>query len=606
MRRWGESDGLQADVPERVNLAGPDAPAWEGPGRAAGQKPERRKKMLTSLHVKNLALMEETEVEFGEGLNILTGETGAGKSLLIGSVNLALGGKFEREMLRKGAESALVELVFTGNERVRGKLEELELEQSEDGTVAISRKISVGKNVYRINGETVTAKQVKELAELLIDIHGQHEHQSLLHKKKHMEILDAYCGGKLAKEAEAVAAAYRECRELERSLEEEAMDEEAKAREQALARFELQEIEQAHLVPGEDEELEQRYRIMVNGKRITENLSESYQYTGSDFEGGAGGALSRALRALRNVSGLDGRLGELEGELAEIDNLLADYNRDLAQYMEDCEFDDEEYAAVEERLNLLNRLKEKYGNTLEAVIAYGEGRQKLLDKLEDYDAYIEGLNRRLAAARANLEESCGRLSKIRRKHAAVLTKQLKEALVNLNFATVEFEIAIDRAKTVTAKGYDDVEFLISTNPGEGVRALSQVASGGELSRIMLAIKTVLAGRDDIDTLIFDEIDTGISGRTAWRVSEQLDTVAHAHQVLCITHLPQIAAMADRHFVIEKSSTQDNTITDIRLLEEEESLGELARLLGSDTLTPAALSNARDMRLQAAAHKSHSK
>ena len=263
-------------------------------------------------------------------------------------------------------------------------------------------------------------------------------------------------------------------------------------------------------------------------------------------------------------------------------------------------------SAVEERLNLLNRLKEKYGNTLEAVIAYGEGRQKLLDKLEDYDAYIEGLNRRLAAARAKLEESCGRLSKIRRKHAAVLTKQLKEALVNLNFATVEFEIAIDRAKTVTAKGYDDVEFLISTNPGEGVRALSQVASGGELSRIMLAIKTVLAGRDDIDTLIFDEIDTGISGRTAWRVSEQLDTVAHAHQVLCITHLPQIAAMADRHFVIEKSSTQDNTITDIRLLEEEESLGELARLLGSDTLTPAALSNARDMRLQAAAHKSHSK
>ncbi len=559
--------------------------------------------MLQSLHVKNLALMEETEVEFGRGLNILTGETGAGKSLLIGSVNLALGGKFDREMLRKGAESALVELVFaSGDKRVREKLEELELEPEEDGSVVISRKMQVGKNVYRVNGETVTAKQVKELAELLIDIHGQHEHQSLLNKKKHMEILDAYCGEKFQKTAEAVETAYRECRELQKALEEEALDEEAKAKEQALAEFELQEIEQAKLVPGEDQELEQRYKLMVNSKRITENLSESYQYTGSDFEGAAGAALSRALRALRTVSGLDARLGELEGQLSEIDNLLADYNRDLAEYMADCEFDDEEYAEVEERLNLLNHLKEKYGNTIEDVIAYGQDRQKLLDKLNDYDAYMRQMEEQLAAANEKLEKACEKLSAIRKKNAAVLTKQLKDALVHLNFAAVEFEIALNRAKSITAKGYDDVEFLISTNPGEGLKPLGQVASGGELSRIMLAIKTVLAGRDDIDTLIFDEIDTGISGRTAWRVSEQLDTVAHAHQVLCITHLPQIAAMADRHFVIEKSSTQDNTITDIRLLEEEESLGELARLLGRDTLTEAALSNAREMRLQAAAHK----
>lgn len=559
--------------------------------------------MLQSLHVKNLALMEETEVEFGRGLNILTGETGAGKSLLIGSVNLALGGKFDREMLRKGAESALVELAFASSDkRVREKLEELELEPEEDGTVIISRKMQVGKNVYRVNGETVTAKQVKELAELLIDIHGQHEHQSLLNKKKHMEILDAYCGEEFQKAAEVVETAYQECRELNRALEEESLDEEAKAKEQALAEFELQEIEQAKLVPGEDQELEQRYKLMVNSKRITENLSESYQYTGSDFESGAGSALSRALRALQTVSGLDPRLEELEGQLSEIDNLLADYNRDLAEYMADCEFDEEEYSEVEERLNLLNRLKEKYGNTIEDVIAYGQERQKLLDKLNDYDAYMQQLSEQLAAAREKLEKACGKLSAIRKKNAAVLTKLLKDALVHLNFTTVEFEIAVNRAKSTTARGYDDVEFLISTNPGEGLKPLGQVASGGELSRVMLAIKTVLAGRDEIDTLIFDEIDTGISGRTAWRVSEQLDTVAHAHQVLCITHLPQIAAMADRHFVIEKSSTGDNTITDIRMLEEEESLGELARLLGSDSLTEAALSNAREMRLQAAAHK----
>ncbi|MCR2048458.1 DNA repair protein RecN [Acetatifactor muris] len=559
--------------------------------------------MLQSLHVKNLALMEETEVEFGRGLNILTGETGAGKSLLIGSVNLALGGKFEKEMLRRGADSALVELVFTSeDERVRQKLLQLELEPEEDGTVIISRKMQTGKSVYRMNGETVTARQVKELAELLIDIHGQHEHQSLLNKKKHMEILDAYCGEACLQAAKAVEDAYRESRELRHSLEEESMDEETMAREQSLAEFELQEIEQAQLKPGEDEELEQRYRFMINGKKIMENLAESYQYTGSDFESGAGSALSRALRALGNVAGLDERLGELEGQLSEIDSLLADYNRDLAEYMSDCEFDDEAFSTVEERLNLVNRLKDKYGQSIEAVLAYGREKQEMLQKLSDYDDYMRQLEEKLAASEKRLEAACEVLSGIRRENAAVLTEKLKAALVHLNFLTVEFQIAVNRGSSVTAKGYDDVEFLISTNPGEGLKPLGQVASGGELSRVMLAIKTVLAGRDSIDTLIFDEIDAGISGRTAWRVSEQLDTVAHAHQVLCITHLPQIAAMADRHFVIEKSSSADNTITDIRVLEEEESLGELARLLGSDAMTEAALSNAREMRVQALGHK----
>ena len=559
--------------------------------------------MLQSLHVKNLALIEETEVEFGRGLNILTGETGAGKSLLIGSVNLALGGKFEKDMLRKGADSALVELVFScDSPKVKEKLLQLDLDPEEDGTIIISRKMQAGKSICRINGETVAAKQVKELAELLIDIHGQHEHQSLLNKKKHMEILDVYCGEKFQKAAEAVEEAYKECGRLRRALEEESRDEEAKAKEQALAQFELQEIQEAKLVVGEDEELERRYKLMVNGKRITESLAESYQYTGSDFDGSAGSALSRALRALRSISGLDQRLGELEGQLSEIDSLLADYNRDLAEYMSDCEFDEEDFATVEERLNLVNRLKEKYGKSLEAVISYGEERQRLLDKLEDYDAYMAELEEKLKAAQGRLEISCEQLSQIRKKNAKTLTKQLKAALVHLNFMTVEFEVAVERAAGITAKGYDDVEFLISVNPGEAMKPLSQVASGGELSRIMLAIKTVLAGRDDIDTLIFDEIDAGISGRTAWRVSEQLDRVGKAHQVRCITHLPQIAAMADKHFVIEKNAKSDNTITDIRHISEDESLGELARLLGSDALTEAALSNAREMRAQALGYK----
>ncbi len=559
--------------------------------------------MLQSLHVKNLALMEETEVEFGPGLNILTGETGAGKSLLIGSVNLALGGKFEKDMLRKGAENALVELIFVSkDEKVLAKMQEMELEPEEDGTIIISRKMQIGKSVCKINGETVTARQVKELAESLIDIHGQHEHQSLLHKKKHMEILDAYCGEEIHQPAAKVEELYSQCRKLRQTIEDECLDEEQKAKEQALAEFEYREIEEAKLILGEDEELEQQYRLMVNSKKITENLGESYQYTGSDSDSGAGSALSRALRALRSVTMYDERLEQLEQQLAEVDNLLSDYNRDVADYMDSCEFDGEDFRRVEDRLNTINHLKGKYGNSVEAVLAYGESRQVLLQKLADYDAYMQKLQKELEESERQLSEACRRLSEIRSRNGCLLGAKLKEALKQLNFLTVEFEIAVRPEQAVTAKGFDDVEFLISTNPGESVKPLGQVASGGELSRVMLAIKTVLAGRDDIDTLIFDEIDAGISGKTAWKVAEQLDTVGRAHQVICITHLPQIAAMADVHFVIEKSSTEVNTITDIRCMKEEESLSELARLLGSGALTEAALSNAKEMRAQAFAYK----
>lgn len=558
--------------------------------------------MLQSLHVKNLALMEETEVEFGDGLNILTGETGAGKSLLIGSINLALGGKFEREMLRKGADSALVELIFNSQDnKVRQKLEAMELPVEEDGSVIITRKMQVGKSVCRINGETVTARQIKELAESLIDIHGQHEHQSLLHKKKHMEILDAYCGEEFIVPAEKVGVLYRQCRTLRHTIEEEAMDEDAKVKAQALAEFELHEIEEAKLVIGEDEEQEQRYRLMSNSRKITENLAESYGYSG-DSEIGAGSALSRALRALRSVTMYDSKLEQLEEQLSEVESLLSDYNHDVAEYISDCEFDEEDFRTVEERLNTINHLKGKYGNSIEEIINYGESRQQLLAKLADYDAYMQKLEAELSAKEVELQQACEELSAIRSKNALQLSVRLKEALENLNFLNVEFEIAVCPGQQITAKGYDDVEFLISTNPGESVKPLSQVASGGELSRIMLAIKTVLAGRDEIDTLIFDEIDTGISGKTAWKVSEQLDTVARSHQVICITHLPQIAAMSDTHFVIEKSSTDASTITDIRCMDEDESLAELARLLGSDALTEAALSNAREMKAQAKAHK----
>lgn len=558
--------------------------------------------MLQRLHVKNLALMEETEVEFSEGLNILTGETGAGKSMLIGSVNLALGAKFEKEMLRKGADSALIELVFScEGDAVKEKLAAMDL-TCEDDSIIISRKLQQGKSVCKINGETVTTRQVKELAEVLLDIHGQHEHQSLLHKKKHMEILDAYCGEDYPAPARAVAEHYEEVRELRRKLEQESMDEVTKAKEQSLAEFEFREIENAHLVIGEDEELEQIYRRMSNSRKINESLAESYHYSGTEEEGGAGTALSRALRALRMVTMYDARLGELEEQLTEVDNLLADYNRDIAEYRDSCEFDEEEFVRVEDRLNTINHLKGKYGNTISEILAYAASRQEILTRLSDYEAYINDLQMQLEEAEKKLKAACAELSAVRRENAKELTVRLTEALVQLNFLTVQFQIEVRPGGNITEKGYDDVEFMISTNPGEPIKPLGQVASGGELSRVMLAIKTVLAEKDEIDTLIFDEIDAGISGKTAWKVAEQLSQVSRAHQVLCITHLPQIAAMADEHYAIEKSSTEDNTITDIRLLEETEELAELARLLGSDTLTRAALSNAEELRTQALAVK----
>ncbi len=559
--------------------------------------------MLQSLHVKNLALIEETEIEFDKGLNILTGETGAGKSILIGSINLALGSKFEKDILRKGADFALVELIFqTKDDKVIAKMDELELPQEADGTIIINRRMQIGKSISKINGETVTIKQIKELAELLIDIHGQHEHQSLLHKKNHMQILDSFCGDEIKQPVEDIAQLYTTCKKLKQTIEEESLDEESKDKEMALAEFEFKEIENAKLVIGEDDNLEQLYNKMVHSKKIRENLAESYHFTCSDNADGASNSLSRALKALSGITMYDEQLEQLEEQLTQIDTLLADYNHDVADYMEDSEFDEESFKQIEERLNDINHLKEKYGSTIEEILEYSNSRAQILEKLADYNSYMEGLQAELSHNNKLLEQACASLSEVRKKNAKELTLKLQEALVHLNFLTVVFEVAVKPEQTITMNGYDDVEFMISTNPGEDLKPLSQVASGGELSRVMLAIKTVLAGRDSIDTLIFDEIDAGISGKTAWKVSQQLAVVAGSHQVICITHLPQIAAMADTHFVIEKSSTNDSTITDIRKTGSQESLSELARLLGSDTMTDAALINAKEMKETAGLYK----
>lgn len=553
--------------------------------------------MLLNLHVKNIALIKEAEVDFKEGLNILTGETGAGKSLIIGSVNLALGGKVPKDMVRDENSAALVELLFSvEREDRRRELEALGIPLEADGEVLMQRKIQNGRSTARINGETVTASVLKTVSELLIDIHGQHEHQSLLYKKNHLEILDAFGEKELAPVLEKLKICYKAYQELKAELFQDAPDEKERSREISLLEFEIHEIEDAALREGEDEELEGEYRRMVNAKRILEALGAVHHETGYESASGAGEAAGRALRELNSVVPLDDALGGLAAQLADIDSLLNDFNRSLSEYQSDFEFSGEDFKRIEDRLNTVNHLKSKYGSTVTQVLAYEQQCAERLETLQDYDRIREEKQRLFRQTEEELHALCGTVSKLRGKYAAELAVLLRQALLDLNFPDVEFEIAVRAGQIdVSQKGFDDVEFLISTNPGEKVKPLANVASGGELSRIMLALKTVLAKKDAIDTVIFDEIDTGISGRTAQRVAEKLRELSGGRQVICITHLPQIAAQASHHFLICKETGGGMTHTNVNELSEKESIEELARMLGGAKITDAVLLNAKEMK-----------
>lgn len=550
--------------------------------------------MLQSLHVKNLALIDEIEVEFGDGLNILTGETGAGKSIILGSVNLALGGKYTKDMIRTGAEYGFVELTFSVEDPAQiNALKELDI-FPEDGLVVLSRRLMEKRSVSRINGETVTMAVLKETASVLIDIHGQHEHQSLLYKKNHLALVDAFAGEQLKEIKEKAGEACREYRRLKKRLKESDMDESQRAKETSFLRFEIEEIENAALREGEDEELEALFRRMENGKRITQSVVSAYAYT-SEGDTSASESLSRAIRMLSDITGYDERGAELYGQLSEIDSLLNDFNRELSDYLSSCEFSEEEFYETENRLNEINHLKTKYGNTIGQIAAYKEDLQDKLIQLEDHEAYMAALKEELIKAEKSYLKASEELTKIRKAQGRLLEKEVAEGLKELNFADVRFEILVGALEDYTPEGMDDVEFRISLNPGLPVRPLADVASGGELSRIMLAIKAVMADRDAVETLIFDEIDVGISGRTAQKVSEKMAVIGRKHQVICITHLAQIAAMADVHFLIEKRVRSKDTTTTICCLNEEEVVKELARILGGARITDAVIENAREMK-----------
>lgn len=558
--------------------------------------------MLRNLHVKNLALIDEIDVWFGPGLNIMTGETGAGKSIILGSVSLALGGKYSRDILRQGAQYGLVELTFQPETQSQlQKLEALEV-YPEDGVIVLSRRLMEGRSASRINGETVNMSRLREVAEILIDIYGQQEHQTLLHKKNQLQILDAYGGAPLREAADQTRRAFQAYRRCLKELEEANMEDAERAKEAAFLEFEVQEIEAAALVRGEDEQLESDYRRMNHARDIMEDAAEAYQYTGGMAGDGASDLISRAIRCIGDAAKLDGKAEGLYRQLTEIDGLLNDFNRELSEYQSLLEFSEEDFRETEERLNEVNRLKTKYGNSIDGILAYAETRKERLKVLRDYDSYLAGLRKDLGERKKALEEAAGRLSLIRREQARIMSREIEASLGELNFGDVKFQICFGELPDYTASGKDDVEYRISMNEGEDLKPLDQVASGGELSRTMLAVKAAMADKDQTETLIFDEIDVGISGRTAQKVSEKMALIGRSHQVICITHLAQIAAMADTHFVIEKTAGGGNTRTDIRPLSREDMPQELARILGGAEITDAVRENAREMKELAEKYK----
>ena len=549
--------------------------------------------MLSELHVKNFAILDEVSVEFGKGLNVLTGETGAGKSLLLGSVNAALGGKVSKDFLGSNGDYALAELLFDNDACVRDLLEKYELPESD--MLVISRRITdTGRSVSRINGETVNASIVKEIASRLFDVHGQHDHQTLLYPAKQLALLDRYAGAEALAAAAEVRALARDYRAAKKELADASEHGAARARELSMAQYEYDEIMAARLVAGEDDLLEERFRVLSNREKLTEACAEADSVLSTDATSVTTG-IGRALRKLSKASSLDPKLEAIYEDLRLAEEQVGDIAARLSDYLSEITGTEAELNEVGERLDVINRLKSKYGRTIEAILAYAEEAERTIAKLSDFDSYVAALAKKVKESEQALRTSAAKLTKLRKKAADELSAKVRASLSELNFLSSEFTVEFRELEEPGETGAEEAEFMISANPGEPLRPLAKIASGGELSRVMLALKTASSGKDEIETVFFDEIDAGISGRTAQKVAEKLATIAQTKQVICITHLPQIAAMADCHFEISKSAEDGRTRTTLQKLTEDEVPRELARMLGGAEITDSVMANAREMR-----------
>lgn len=553
--------------------------------------------MLLNMHIKNIVLIDDIDISFDDNLNILTGETGAGKSIIIGSLGICLGGKFQKELLRDDTMDGIVELTFSIDRTgIRKQLEKMEVYPDENGELLIARRLNKnGRTINRINDNTVTTAKLREVAGILIDLHAQHEQQTLLKPSMHMEILDRFGGEDIAKIKASVKNLYDTYIKLNKDMEEMSIDENEKNRQMDFLQYEIKEISAAKLVPGEDEELEAAYKKAVNAKEILSTASEIYDATGYGSKASVAEMLSHALGQMKQLSSLDTDLDSLCSSLIDIDSMLNDFNRELSDYMQSMEFDDEQFASIESRLDIINSLKAKYGRTISDILASLEKFEAEYDSLVLYDEQMEKLNKEIKKLEDSLIFECDKLTEVRQNTAKKLCSMIKEALIELNFTSVEFDMSFTKLDKFTSNGNDQAYFMISTNVGEKIRPLFEVASGGELSRVMLALKSCIAYEDDTPTLIFDEIDVGISGKTAQSVAKKLSIIARQHQVICITHLPQIASMADSHFIIEKKVENNKTTTNIRKLDETSEIEEISRLLGGEEVTKATLTNAKEMK-----------
>lgn len=554
--------------------------------------------MLLELNIANIALIESLRIEFAQGFNVLTGETGSGKSIVVDCMNLVLGGRADRDFVRTGAEKGSVQALFdiAKNSAAKAILGEMDID-CEDGMVAVSREISrSGRNICRISGVIVPLNTLRRLTGTLLDIHGQHEHQSLLDPAKHIAFLDAY-GDNRHNELRAQAAKLHSERvKMESELKKNMLDAAERERLSDMLGFQIQEIASAKLKKGEEERLIARLRILENFEKIRTNVETAYEatYAGAGRTPSAQELLLRAANAMDKLSQIDERYAELGLRLREMVYSVQDIGYELRDILDHMESDPELIEKVSKRLETIDRLERKYGPNLDDVLNFYASAVERLESIQTGDAHIDALKAELAKKDAELGEVCTLLTASRRELAQRLAQAVMQQLRDLGMGRARLEIRIESLPRPTANGLDSVEFLISANPGEPLKPMASVASGGELSRIMLALKAISMEADGVDSMVFDEIDTGVSGRMAQTVGEKMCAIARDHQVLCVTHLPQIAALGDAHFVVEKHTDGTTTETVVRKLDSEGRIHELSRLVGGAEDSTSSLSHAKHM------------
>lgn len=551
--------------------------------------------MLTNIHIENYALIDCLDIDINEGLNIITGETGAGKSIILGAIGAALGAKINSDVIRAGEEYSFISVSFHINDADKLKaLTELDAVDLSDGDFIVTRKILPARSVFKINGVTVSAAQVRSLSSLIIDMHSQRDNLLLLKTENQLKLVDSFGDDEFRKLMDRQKSLYEEYTECNSKLANIGDDASLREREISLLQYEIKEIEEASLTVEEDEELEEKFSKMSYLEKIRRGVAESLQ----SLESGDVNSidlLGKAIKSLGDAINYDKDLVQIYDALKEAESILSDASGDLYSYIENNEMDEEEFARITNRIDLYNTLKRKYNGSVKGILEALDEKIERLDTLINSDEYITKLKDRINELIDEMNQVCQSLHDKRVGIAEHLQSLIMSEMTDLNFNNVQFLIEVRKNDTFSSNGYDSVEFLISLNSGEDVKPLKNIASGGEISRIMLAIKSVIADRDITGTMIFDEIDTGISSRTAQYVAEKMHNISKSHQIICITHLPQIAAMADTHFYVYKEVSDNKTITCMRELDEESQINELARFLGGSKITENVMENAKEMK-----------